>query len=111
MLKFEAEKERMSLQTDYCQHLASLLYERRTEASQRNPSKRIVHSTLRDVAKETGISPSTLCRIERGEMPDLETFRKLCIWLGVSADEILGIRKEEVSVPCPKKLADERTSK
>lgn len=40
---------------------------------------------LRDTAKEIGdISPSTLSRIEQGKMPDLDTFLKLCEWLGIS---------------------------
>ncbi|GAB3977809.1 hypothetical protein GCM10028806_39830 [Spirosoma terrae] len=38
---------------------------------------------LRDVAKEIGgISPSTLSRIEQGHVPDVETFIKICQWLG-----------------------------
>lgn len=42
---------------------------------------------LRDVAKEIGdVSASTLSRIEKGKVPDLDTFIHLCKWLGVSAD-------------------------
>lgn len=42
---------------------------------------------LREVAKELGdVSASTLSRIEQGKIPDLDTFMKLCKWLGVSAD-------------------------
>lgn len=38
---------------------------------------------LRDAAKEIGsVSPSTLSRIEQGHVPDVETFIKLCQWLG-----------------------------
>lgn len=38
---------------------------------------------LRDAAKEIGgISPSTLSRIEQGHVPDVETFIKVCQWLG-----------------------------
>lgn len=38
---------------------------------------------LRDAAKEIGgISPSTLSRIEQGHVPDVETFIKICQWLG-----------------------------
>src|SRR5437762_1864992 len=45
---------------------------------------------LRTVAQEIGgISASTLSRIERGEVPDLETFARLCCWLGVSAEEFI----------------------
>jgi transcriptional regulator with XRE-family HTH domain len=34
-----------------------------------------------------GVSASTLSRIEQGKVPDLDTFLRLCRWLGVSADE------------------------
>lgn len=44
---------------------------------------------LRAAAAEIGeVSPSTLSRIEQGRMPDLETFFRLCRWLGVSADTL-----------------------
>jgi transcriptional regulator with XRE-family HTH domain len=44
---------------------------------------------LRAAADEIGeVSPSTLSRIEQGRMPDLDTFFRLCRWLGVSADEL-----------------------
>lgn len=38
---------------------------------------------LREVAKEIGISPATLMRVENGRVPDLVTFGKLCQWLNV----------------------------
>ncbi len=41
---------------------------------------------LRDVSKEIGVSAPTLSRIEQGKVPDVETFIKLCEWLGVSTD-------------------------
>ena len=46
---------------------------------------------IREVAKEIGVSPATLTRIEAGRLPDLLTFRKICAWLKVSPAEILGI--------------------
>ena len=45
---------------------------------------------LRETASEIGISSATLSRIERGHLPDLETFRKVCDWLEVDPGEILG---------------------
>jgi transcriptional regulator with XRE-family HTH domain len=43
---------------------------------------------LRQAADEIGgVSASTLSRIEQGNVPDLETFMRICQWLGVSADE------------------------
>ena len=47
--------------------------------------------TLREVASEIGVSHATLSRIERGKLPDLETFPKICRWLGLDASEVLGL--------------------
>lgn len=43
---------------------------------------------LRAVAEEIGgVSASTLSRIEQGNVPDLDTFMKICRWLRVPPDE------------------------
>ena len=52
---------------------------------------------IREVAQEIGISPATLSRIERGKVPDLETFRKICAWLKIDAGEVLGKPDSETS--------------
>lgn len=44
---------------------------------------------LRITAKEIGISPATLSRIERGKMPELLNFAKICNWLQVDPGEVL----------------------
>lgn len=45
---------------------------------------------LREVADEIkGVSASTLSRLEQGNMPDLETFARLCAWLRVSANDFV----------------------
>lgn len=41
---------------------------------------------LRDTAAEIDISSATLSRVELGNLPDVETFIKICKWLGVSTD-------------------------
>lgn len=41
---------------------------------------------LRTLSSEIGISPATLSRIEQGNLPDIETYLKLCDWLEVSPD-------------------------
>ncbi|MGK7346056.1 MAG: helix-turn-helix domain-containing protein [Candidatus Nitrospinota bacterium M3_3B_026] len=46
---------------------------------------------VRAAAKEIGISPATLSRVERGHMPDLATFKKICMWLNIDPGEVLGI--------------------
>jgi transcriptional regulator with XRE-family HTH domain len=48
---------------------------------------------VREAAREIGVSPATLSRVERGFMPDLETFGKICRWLKVDPAEILGFRE------------------
>lgn len=45
---------------------------------------------LRDVAKEIGIGPATLMRVEAGRVPDLATFGKICNWLNVDPGSFLG---------------------
>lgn len=41
---------------------------------------------LREVAKVIGISVSTLSRVENGNLPDIDSYMKLCKWLEVSVD-------------------------
>ena len=45
---------------------------------------------IRAVAADIGISAATLSRLETGKQPDLETFSKICQWLGLDAGEVLG---------------------
>jgi transcriptional regulator with XRE-family HTH domain len=45
---------------------------------------------LREVAKEIGIGPATLMRVEAGRVPDLATFGKICNWLEVNPGTFLG---------------------
>lgn len=47
---------------------------------------------LRSVAKEITetigeVSASTLSRVEQGKVPDLDTFIRLCKWLGLSTND------------------------
>ena len=41
---------------------------------------------IRAAAKEIGISHATLSRVERGFLPDLENYKKICKWLGVDTE-------------------------
>lgn len=45
---------------------------------------------LREVSQEIGISAATLMRIESGRTPDVETFGKVCRWLGIDPGGFLG---------------------
>jgi len=52
---------------------------------------------LRKVAKEIDISPATLSRIEQGKVPDVDTFIKICKWLGESTDTFTQLKKRKES--------------
>lgn len=54
---------------------------------------------VREAAKEIGISHATLSRVERGYLPDLDTFSKLCKWLEVNPGEVLGVKSETKAIP------------
>lgn len=43
----------------------------------------------RQVADATGVSASTLTRMQQGKRPDVDTFAALVQWLGIPADEFL----------------------
>lgn len=49
--------------------------------------------SLRGVAKLTGISPSTLSRIEtaKGFIPDATTLAKLCQWLSIPIERVVSV--------------------
>lgn len=46
---------------------------------------------IRAAAQEIGISPATLSRVENAKVPDLETFSKICRWLGEDPAIYLGL--------------------
>lgn len=50
---------------------------------------------LRTAAKEIGISAPTLSRIEQGNLPDIETYVKICEWLSVSTDYFTSVTGSE----------------
>lgn len=47
---------------------------------------------IRETAAGIRISPATLSRFLRGNLPDLETFKKICAWVEVDPGEVLGFR-------------------
>lgn len=47
---------------------------------------------IREFSKRVGVSPATLSRVERGNLPDLETFTKLCAYMNIDPSEILEIK-------------------
>jgi DNA-binding Xre family transcriptional regulator len=60
---------------------------------------------VRELAREIGISAATLSRVERGKLPDIETFGKLCSVLKLDPAEILEIDDIEVQLAAPSRAA------
>src|SRR5215213_2322691 len=61
---------------------------------------------LRAAAQESGISPSTLSRLETGKstsLPDTDTLTKLALWLNISLDKIIiqDTKRSDAKVPKP----------
>lgn len=54
---------------------------------------------IREAAKEIGVSPATLSRVENGKIPDLETFGKVCSWIGEDPAQYLGLRSSSPAQP------------
>lgn len=46
--------------------------------------------TVRDAAKEMGVSPATYCRLENGYNPDINTFFLACKWMGLEMSQFFG---------------------
>ena len=63
---------------------------------------------IREVAVEMGISPATLSRVERGKMPDLETFGKICKWLRIYPAPVFGISSGGLAENQPERKARKR---
>lgn len=55
------------------------------ELAKKLRGKRGVQS-LRDAAEEATVSFSTFSRVEKGHIPDLENYTKLCSWLHLPVD-------------------------
>jgi transcriptional regulator with XRE-family HTH domain len=58
-------------------------------------SQHRAQNPIRKAAAEIGIGHATLSRIENGHIPDLETFAKICAWLGEDAGSVLGMKKRD----------------
>lgn len=52
---------------------------------------------IRAAAREIGISPSTLSRIEKGHVPDVGTLEKVCRWLGEETSRFTGIGNLQIA--------------
>lgn len=50
--------------------------------------------TWKDVAAQTGVSPSTLTRLGQGRRPDVDSFARLVAWGGFTADQFVSPPKQ-----------------
>lgn len=59
--------------------------------------------SLRSVSKVTGVSPSTLSRIEtaKGFIPDATTLARLCRWLEIPIERVVGLDSKSTSDNTP----------
>lgn len=51
---------------------------------------------IRAAAREIGISPTTLSRVEHGHVPDLKTLQKICDWMGEDPADFVGVGGQQV---------------
>jgi len=56
---------------------------------------------VRAAAGEIGISAATLSRIENGRVPDLDTLKKVCAWVGIDPASYLGMSSEQAESALP----------
>ena len=54
---------------------------------------------LRTIAKEIGVSASTLSRVEQKKLPDIDTFIELCKWLDISPEFVT--KKSDIKSKSP----------
>lgn len=56
------------------------------------------------MAREIGISPTTVCKIANGSIPDMTTLRKVSAWLGTCCEDYVGIKQAPSLVMLPTEL-------
>ena len=60
-------------------------------------AKRRGNMGVRAAAKEIGISPTTLSRIENGHVPDIGTLEKVCAWLEEDTSQFTGVGNLQIA--------------
>ena len=55
--------------------------------------RRLKNESLRETGLQIGVSAATLSRIERGDKPDIDTFMRICKWLGAEKFDVCAYYK------------------
>jgi transcriptional regulator with XRE-family HTH domain len=71
------------------ENLGRLILARRTE----------LNLGIRAAAREIGISHATLARVEKGFLPDLENYQKICRWLGIEPNAMAAPPSAATNIP------------
>ena len=71
------------------------------------------HRSLRELADITGLSASTIRRVEKEQTPDMDTFLALCDWLEIPAHQLIentekSSERSQTQSICTKLRADSR---
>lgn len=69
------------------------------EALARRIREKRAGTGIREAAKEVDVSAATLSRVENKKIPDLETFGKICRWLGDDPAIYLGLPSVRAEAP------------
>jgi transcriptional regulator with XRE-family HTH domain len=55
------------------------------------------HQSWKQVSDETGVSKATLCRIQQGKSPDVNTLARLLSWCGMDFKRFISMQAEGVA--------------
>ncbi len=75
--------------SDPLDDLGPLLVQRRAELG----------LSLREASAQAGVPVATFSRVEQGRAPDLATFRRLVLWLGLPPERFLSTTERSSSTP------------
>ena len=62
---------------------------------------------IRAAAKEIGISPTTLSKVEKGHIPDQITLKKICDWIGEETTQFTALGGLQIAFKKDKTLQPE----
>lgn len=65
---------------------------------------------IRAAAKEIGISPTTLSKVEKGHIPDQTTLKKICVWIGETASQFTALGGLQIAFKKDRTLSAETSA-